>query len=126
MSVKDLRQNPMMCHLIDSLEAGKDVGHYGRLVFAMVARHFLSENELTAWLCKSPDFPEDEARALVMQVQGHDYSPPRPEKIMEWQSQQEFPICPNHDRDSCNVYHNLKFPDGVYHHITEYYEQKAQ
>ena len=29
-----------MAHLLDSLNDGKDIGHYGRLVFAMVARHF--------------------------------------------------------------------------------------
>ena len=45
MAVSELRKNDMMAHLLDSLEAGKDIGHYGRLVFAMVARHFLSEAE---------------------------------------------------------------------------------
>ena len=28
----DLRDSPMMAHLLDALEAGTDVGHYGRLV----------------------------------------------------------------------------------------------
>src|SRR3954470_10283342 len=31
-SIEDLRAEPMMAHLMDSLEAGKDIGHYGRLV----------------------------------------------------------------------------------------------
>src|SRR4026209_2943243 len=35
----NLRDSPMMAHLLDALEKGTDVGHYGRLVFAMVARH---------------------------------------------------------------------------------------
>ena len=34
----------MMAHLLDALESGTDVGHYGRLVFAMVARHCLDDN----------------------------------------------------------------------------------
>ena len=40
--IEELRKDSMMAHLLDSLEAGKDIGHYGRLVFAMVARHFRS------------------------------------------------------------------------------------
>ena len=43
MSVEALRKNDMMTHLLDALDRGQDIGHYGRLVFAMVARHFLSE-----------------------------------------------------------------------------------
>ena len=37
MAVEDLRKNGMMAHLLDSLDKGKDIGHYGRLVFTMVA-----------------------------------------------------------------------------------------
>ncbi len=36
----------MMAHLMDALSQGEDIGHYGRLVFVMVARHFLSEDQL--------------------------------------------------------------------------------
>jgi len=76
---------------------------------------------------RDPHFDERQARALVQQVQGRDYNPPRPDKIRAWQSQQEFPICPNlDDPDGCNVYKDLKFPDGVYEHIEEYQEQKAE
>ena len=49
----------MMTHLISALEAGKDIGHYGRLVFAMVARHFLSESELISYLRKYKDISVD-------------------------------------------------------------------
>jgi hypothetical protein len=28
----ELRKDSMMAHLLDSLKAGKDIGHYGRLV----------------------------------------------------------------------------------------------
>jgi hypothetical protein len=50
MSVQDLTGNDMMAHLMDALNQGKDIGHYGRLVFVMVARHFLSEKELIDYL----------------------------------------------------------------------------
>ena len=55
MGVEVLRKNGMMAHLLDALESGKDIGHYGRLVFAMVARHFLGEDELLSYLQKNPD-----------------------------------------------------------------------
>ncbi len=126
MSVKELRQSEMMAHLLDSLDQGKDIGHYGRLVFAMVARHFLSEKELIKELQKDKDFDDDKAKALVIQVQGRDYSPPKRERILQWQKEQEFPICPNpDDPDACNVYKDLQFPDDVYEKISEYHEQKV-
>jgi hypothetical protein len=116
----------MMAHLLDALEAGQDIGHYGRLVFAMVARHFMDEGEVLAALLQNPGFTEEEARALYHQVQGRDYNPPRRERILEWQKEQEFPICPDpHDPDACNVYKDLEFPDSVYQHVTDYHEQKA-
>src|SRR5512135_3639124 len=92
MSLQDLKNDPMMKHLAEALERGEDIGHYGRLVFAMVARHFLSEDELLEQLQKDSTFSEQDARALILQVQGRDYNPPRRERIMEWQAQQEFPI----------------------------------
>ena len=127
MSAEDLRKNAMMAHLMDSLEKGKDIGHYGRLVFAMVGRHFLDEEELVAYLQKDRDFSEEQARALYLQVQGRDYSPPSREKILEWQGQQEFPIIPDaDDPDAGNVYRDLQFPEEVYEHISGYHEQKAE
>jgi hypothetical protein len=125
-AIDDLRKNSMMAHLLDALDAGQDIGHYGRLVFAMVARHFMDEDALLAYLQKNPDFTEEEARALCHQVQGRDYNPPRRERILEWQKQQDFPICPNpDDPDACNVYKDLEFPESVYQNITDYHEQKA-
>jgi hypothetical protein len=127
MAFDELRKNDMMAHLIDALEQGQDIGHYGRLVFAMVARHFVSEDELCDLLQKGEGCDEQQARALVQQVQGRDYNPPRRERILQWQREQEFPICLNGgDPDACNVYKNLKFPDNVYEHIQEYHEQKAE
>lgn len=126
MAVDELKKSEMMAHLLEALDAGNDIGHYGRLTFAMVARHFMSEQELIKYLRKDPDFNEAEAKALVKQVQGKDYNPPKRDRILEWQQHQDFPICPNSDDpDSCNVYKDLTFPDEVYDHITSYYEQKS-
>ena len=122
-----LRKNAMMAHLLDALERGQDIGHYGRLVFAMVARHFMDEEELVDWLRRDRDFSEEQARSLSLQVRGRDYSPPRREKILEWQRQQEFQIIPNaDDPDQGNVYKDLQFPDGVYDNIADYYEDKVE
>jgi len=124
---RDLSRSPMMAHLLDALEAGSDVGHFGRLVFAIVARHFLDEAELIDLLARQPGKDETQARALVLQVKAHDYSPPSRERILEWQARQKFPIIPNaDDPDAGNLYRDLKFPDGVYEHIKEYYVEKAE
>ena len=126
MSVEDLRQSPMMEHMLDALDEGQDIGHYGRLTFAMVARYFVENDELVELLAKDGDTDEQEARALVQQVDEKDYNPPRREKIVEWQEQQDFQICPNlDDPDSCNVYNELTFPDGLYEDIQDYREEKA-
>ena len=121
----NLRDSPMMAHLLAALEAGTDIGHYGRLTFAMIARHFLDEEEFVRLLSNQPDVSETEARALLRQVEGRDYNPPKRERILEWQGQQDFPICPNpEDPDACNVYNDLQFPDDVYQDIQEYQERK--
>lgn len=126
MAVEELRKSTMMSHLLDALEAGEDIGHYGRLTFAMIARHFMSDEELTRYLQKDPNFNETEAKGLVQQVKGKDYNPPKRDRILEWQQHQDFPICPNtDDPDACNVYRELQFPEHVYEHISDYYEQKA-
>ena len=126
MSVEDLRQSPMMSHMLDALDEGQDIGHYGRLVFAMVGRHFVGNDELVELLTKDHDADEGEIRAMVQQVEEKGYSPPRRERVLEWQSQQDFQICPNpDDPDACNVYNELQFPDEVYESIQEYREEKA-
>jgi len=125
MPVEDLRQSPMMAHMLDALDDGEDIGHYGRLVFAMIGRHFVSNDELVELLTKDHDADEQEVRAMVQQVQDKGYSPPRREKILEFQNQQDFEICPNaDDPDACNVYNELQFPDEVYESIQEYQEKR--
>jgi DNA primase large subunit len=127
MAVDDLRRSPMMSHLLDALDRGEDIGHYGRLTFAMVAHHFLDADELVEWLAKDGDTDERKARALVQQVEERGYNPPRRERILEWQAQQDFPICPTpDDPDTCNVYRDLDMPEEVLENIQEYREQKAE
>lgn len=126
MPVEDLRQSPMMGHMLDALDNGEDIGHYGRLVFAMIGRHFVPNDELVELLTKDNDADEQEMRALVQQVEDKGYSPPRREKILEFQGQQDFAICPNpDDSGACNPYSELQFPDEVYESIQEYREEKA-
>ena len=50
MALQDLNADPMMQHLSAALEKGETIGHYERLVFAMVARHFVEEEQLIACL----------------------------------------------------------------------------
>ena len=123
----ELRKDSMMAHLLDSLTDGKDIGHYGRLVFAMVARHFLPHDEVLGWMTKDKDFDEEQARLMLRQVEGRDYNPPRRDRILEWQSQQDFPILPHPDDPDCgNLYRNLKFPEEIYSHIGHYQEKKME
>ena len=126
MPIEDLRQNPMMSHLLDSLDRGEDIGHYGRLVFVMVARHFLSDEEVIEQLTKDPDCDEAKARGLLRQVEAKGYNPPKPDRVVEWMNQQDFPICASADEDpdSCNVYKSLNFPKQVYDKIASYYENR--
>ena len=125
MPLVDLRQSPMMARMLDALDNGEDIGHYGRLVFAMIGRHFVSNDELVELLTKDHDADEREIRAMVQQVEDKGYSPPGREKILEFQNQQDFQICPDpDDPDACNVYNELQFPDEVYQSIQEYKEKR--
>ena len=123
---EELRKDSMMAHLLDSLEAGKDIGHYGRLVFAMVARHFLPEDEVVGWLTRDKDFSEEQAEVMMRQVESRDYNPPRRERIVEWQAQQEFRFCRTRRIRTVGMYRNLKFPEAVYEHIGGYQEGKIK
>ena len=125
MPVEALRQSPMMAHMLDALDNGEDIGHYGRLVFAMIGRHFVSNDELVGLLTQDQDTDEQEMKGLVQQVEEKGYSPPRREKILEYHSQQDFPICPDpDDPDACNPYAELQFPDEVYETIQNYQEKR--
>ena len=124
MQLDELKKSEMMAHLIGSLEGGKDIGHYGRLTVVMVGQKFLKEDELVELLTKDKDCDEEKARALIQQVTERGYNPPKRERILEWMSKQEFPICPHpDDAQACNVYRELEFPKQVYDKIHAYYEQ---
>lgn len=121
-----LTDSPMMAHLLAALEDGTDIGHYGRLVFTMVARHFMAEDEVVTLLANQPDVEKKEARALWLQVEERNYNPPHRDKILAWQAEQEFPICPNpEDPNGCNVYRELNFPDGIYDDVEAFWEERA-
>ena len=123
----ELKQNAMMAHLIDALEKGQDVGHYGRLTLAMVGRHFMDHEELCDLLAKCPGSTREEVEVMVRQVEAKGYNPPKRDRILQWQQEQEFPICPNpDDPDACNVYKDLKFPDSMYKKIEHYQEEKME
>lgn len=122
MAIEDLKSSSMMCHLIEALERGESVGHYGRLVFAMVARHFADEEEVVSMLEKDPECDAGEARSLLRQVNARNYNPPHRDRILEWMERQEFPICPDAgDPRACNVYRDLKFPRDIYDRIEQFY-----
>ena len=126
MAVEDLRKSPMMSHIIEALENGEDIGHYGRLTFAMVGVYFANNDDLVGLLAKDEDADEGEVRAMVQQVREKGYNPPNRDKVLEWQSKQDFQICPNSDDpDSCNVYNELDIPQEVLEDIQEYREEKA-
>lgn len=127
MAVEELRQNKMMSHLLDSLSRKQDIGHYGRLVFTMVGRHFLDEEELVKHLREDPTLDDTQARALVQQVSSAGYNPPKRAKILDFMKRQDFPICPDSgDPDACNVYKDLSMPGEVFEKIQDYREQKAR
>ncbi len=124
MPVSDLQQSPMMNNLLEALQRNEDIGHYGRLVFVMVGQYFLSEAEIIDLLTKDPDCDQDKARSILKQVKAHGYNPPKPDRILAWMNEQEFPICDTagQDKDTCNVYKSLKFPPEVYERIAGYYQ----
>src|SRR3954454_12882956 len=86
MPLNDLKAEPMMAHLLATLDSGHSIGHYGRLVFTMVARHFLEPDELISWLGKDPEIESEQAESLLRQVESRGYNPPKRERILEWMS----------------------------------------
>ena len=125
MAIKELRKSPMMAHLLDALDAGEDIGHYGRLTVAMVGHHYLDAEELLKTLAKGKGVDDTELKSLVQQTVTRDYNPPSRQRILEWQAQQEFAICPDPgDPNACNVYRDLDLPETVIENIEEFREQQ--
>ena len=127
MPVQELLNEPMMERLIGTLESGNSIGHYGRLVFAMVARHFMEGDEVLRYLEMDPECDSEQSRSLLRQVEERNYNPPKRERVLEWMRKQEFPICPNPgDPGQCNVYRNLDFPQEVYERIEKFHRDLWQ
>jgi hypothetical protein len=123
----DLEDSPMMAHLLEAMKSGQDVGEYGALTFVIVARHFMEDNELVELLAQQPGYNQQAAQALLLQVKERDYNPPKRERILEWQSQQEFQICPDpHDPSACNLYRELRFPQEIYDRIGDFWLDRAE
>jgi hypothetical protein len=78
MPVEDLRQSPMMSHLLEALDRGEDIGHYGRLTFAMVAHHFLDRDELVEWLSKDGQHGREWAQRAAPAGRGEGLQPTAP------------------------------------------------
>lgn len=124
--METLRKSPTMARLLEALEAGKDIGHYGQFTFVTVARHFLDDNQIVGLLARQPEMDQGKAQALVLHIQERGYNPPRRETILGHQAQGGFPIIANpDDPDSGNLYRELSFPDTVYEDINDYYEERA-
>lgn len=127
MSEDQLRSNPTMNHLLEALENGRDIGHYGRLLFAIVGRHFLDHDTLVARLANDRDFDETGARSLVKQVTDKNYTPPNASTIRDWHDDQDFPILVEpDDPDAGNIYRDLDFPPEVYESIESYHAERAE
>ena len=95
------------------------------MTFIVIARHFVDNEELVGLLTQDRDADEGDIWAMVQQVEAKGYSPPRRDRILEWQSTQDFQISPNpDDPDACNVYSELEFPDELYESIQEYQEKR--
>lgn len=116
-----------MARLLDALEDGTDIGHYGQFTFVTVARHFMKDDDIVALLARQPEMDETKARALLVHVQERGYNPPHRERILEHQSRGGFQIIQRpQDPDSGNLYRELQFPDSVYEDINEYYVEKVE
>ena len=125
MALDDLRQSPTMAHLLDALDRGEDIGHRGRFTFATVAVRFLDKEEAVEWLAKGGGADEHDAKALVQQVAERGYNPPSRQRLLDYNKEQEFPICPTpEDPNACNLYRELTMPEEVIEDIQEYREQQ--
>lgn len=123
---RELRDSPTMARLLDALESGVDIGHYGQFTFVTVARHFMGEKAILELLARQPEMDMPKARALLEHVNERGYNPPSRERILEHQDKGGFQIIVNpQDPDSGNLYRELEFPEAIYEDINHYYEEKA-
>ena len=84
-----------MARLLDALEAGQDLGHYGQFTFVTVARHFMDEEAILDLLERQPEMDRSKALALVEHVKERGYNPPHRDRIVEQQAKGGFQIIEN-------------------------------
>jgi hypothetical protein len=117
-----LAASPTVAHWLAALDARQDLGHFGRLAFTTVARHFLDDDDLAALLAGQPNYDIAKAHKLLAQVRQRGYSPPARPRLLEWQSRQSFPLLPNADDPTAgNLYRELTFPDSVFGQIEQFW-----
>lgn len=124
---EDLRKSPMMAKLWDDLQNKVDIGHFGRLVFTIIARHYLSEDELIRLLANNLEV--EDAQVLLLEVNERNYNPPRPSVIRKWQLRQAYRIIPpdqEHNLAWGNVYAELKLPQEIYDQVGGFYKEQAK
>lgn len=118
-----LRASPTVAHWLAALEAGQDIGHFGRLAFAIVARHFLADEAILSLLAGQPHHDAARAAKLLERVREQGYAPPSRLRLFQWQARQRFPLLPDPaNLTSGNLYRELEFPDAVYGQIEEFWE----
>ncbi len=124
---EDMRRSQMMARLWDDLEKGVDVGHFGRLLFTMVARHYMNETQVITLL--SRNIPVEDAQAMLLLVNSRNYNPPKPNKIRKWQEKQDYKIIPPekaHDLAWGNVYKELRLPMEIYSQVQDFYKEAVR
>lgn len=122
-----LRQSPTMKRMLDAMEAGEDIGHFGQFTFATVARHFLQEVDTVRLLAAQPNMDERKAAALLEHVTERGYNPPQRERILVQQTHNGFQLIPDPENpDSGNLYQEITFPDTIYDDISNYYRERAE
>jgi hypothetical protein len=58
-------------------------------------------------------------------VEARGYNPPSRRRILEWQREQTFAICPTpDDPNACNPYRELSLPEEIYDDMKEFREQQ--
>jgi len=120
-----LTASPTAAHWLAALDAGADLGHFGRLAFATVARHFLPHVELLVLLAAQPGYDQAKARRLLEQVRARGYLPPSRPRLLAWQARQRFPLLPNDDPSVGNLYRELPWPDDVFGRIEQFWEGES-
>jgi hypothetical protein len=110
-----------------ALEARQDIGHFGRLAFVSIARHFLSSDELVALLARQPRWDQAKAQKLVERVRQRGYSPPTRPRLLEWQARQRYPLLDDPaDPTLGNLYRELPLPDEVFREIEAFWDGSGE